>query len=112
MQSPAVDIVGIGFASGEVSIYDIRADEQLLCINMGAGMGPTGSDAGTISAVGFRSGQLILRRPPISSLLNFHAFKMVSQSLLQHRQRVILLSGISMRTLDCYTSSAAPMMEL
>ncbi|KAF9511143.1 hypothetical protein BS47DRAFT_1470832 [Hydnum rufescens UP504] len=46
VQSPAIDIVGIGFASGEVSIYDIRADERLLCVSM---------DSGTISAVGFRS---------------------------------------------------------
>jgi U3 small nucleolar RNA-associated protein 21 len=31
-QSPAIDVVGIGFASGEVSIYDIRADEKLMRI--------------------------------------------------------------------------------
>ncbi|KAI0031820.1 Utp21-domain-containing protein [Vararia minispora EC-137] len=29
-QSPAIDVIGVGFASGEVSVYDIRADEQLM----------------------------------------------------------------------------------
>lgn len=33
-QSPAIDVVGIGFASGEVSIYDIRADEKLMRVIM------------------------------------------------------------------------------
>ncbi len=33
-QSPAVDVVGIGFASGEISIYDIRADEKLMRVIM------------------------------------------------------------------------------
>jgi U3 small nucleolar RNA-associated protein 21 len=60
VQSPAIDIVGIGFASGEVSIYDIRADERLLCVSMGAGMSPTGGDSATISAVGFRSGSCVV----------------------------------------------------
>ncbi|KAH9180505.1 Utp21-domain-containing protein [Lactarius sanguifluus] len=36
-QSPAIDVVGIGFASGEVSIYDIRADEKLMRIIMREG---------------------------------------------------------------------------
>lgn len=31
-QSPAIDVVGIGFASGEISIYDIRADEKIMRI--------------------------------------------------------------------------------
>lgn len=56
-QSPAVDIVGIGFASGEVSIYDIRADERLLAVNMGSGLG-SGGDPGRITAIGFRFGEL------------------------------------------------------
>ncbi|KAG8996931.1 hypothetical protein FRB93_000601 [Tulasnella sp. JGI-2019a] len=37
VQSPAVDVVGIGFASGEVSIYDIRTDERLLRVHMEGG---------------------------------------------------------------------------
>lgn len=36
-QSPAIDVVGVGFASGEVSIYDIRADEKLMRIIMREG---------------------------------------------------------------------------
>lgn len=56
VQSPAVDIVGIGFASGEVSIYDIRADERLLGVNMGSGLGGgAGGDTGRITSLGFRS---------------------------------------------------------
>lgn len=54
VQSPAVDIVGIGFASGEVSIYDIRADERLIGVNMGSGLGG-GGDTGRITSLGFRS---------------------------------------------------------
>ncbi|KAF8319292.1 Utp21-domain-containing protein [Clavulina sp. PMI_390] len=54
VQSPAIDIVGIGFASGEVSIYDIRADERLLSVNMSTGVG-SGGDPGRITAIGFRS---------------------------------------------------------
>ncbi|KAA1479648.1 Utp21-domain-containing protein [Dentipellis sp. KUC8613] len=29
-QSPAIDVLAIGFASGEISVYDIRADERLM----------------------------------------------------------------------------------
>ncbi len=29
-QSPAIDVLGVGFASGEISIYDIRADEKMM----------------------------------------------------------------------------------
>ena len=56
-QSPAVDIVGLGFASGEVVMYDIRADERLLAVNMGAGINSSGGDLGRTSAIGFRSGK-------------------------------------------------------
>lgn len=31
-QSPAIDVIGVGFASGEISIYDIRADEKIMRI--------------------------------------------------------------------------------
>ncbi|KAJ7582969.1 WD40-repeat-containing domain protein [Mycena floridula] len=51
-QSPAIDVVGLGFASGEISIYDIRADERMLRMFM---------DGGAIKALGFRSdGEAIL----------------------------------------------------
>jgi U3 small nucleolar RNA-associated protein 21 len=46
-QSPAIDVVGIGFLSGEISIYDVRADERLMRMYM---------DNGAIKALSFRSG--------------------------------------------------------
>jgi len=50
VQSPAIDVVGIGFTSGEVSVYDVRADERLLRIFM---------DGGSIKALAFRTGELL-----------------------------------------------------
>jgi len=47
IQSPAVDVVGIGFASGEISVYDIRADERLMRVFM---------QEGGIRSLAFRSG--------------------------------------------------------
>jgi U3 small nucleolar RNA-associated protein 21 len=46
-QSPAIDVVGIGFTSGEISVYDVRADERLMRMFM---------DGGGVRALGFRSG--------------------------------------------------------
>lgn len=46
-QSPAIDVVGVGFASGEISVYDIRMDERLLRMKM---------QDGAIRSLGFRSG--------------------------------------------------------
>ncbi|KAJ3511888.1 hypothetical protein NLJ89_g3846 [Agrocybe chaxingu] len=52
VQSPAIDVVGIGFTSGEISVYDIRADERLMRFFM---------EGGGIRALGFRTdGQPIL----------------------------------------------------
>lgn len=45
-QSPAIDVVGVGYTSGEISVYDIRADERLLRMFM---------EGGGVSALGFRS---------------------------------------------------------
>ncbi|KAJ7172308.1 Utp21 specific WD40 associated putative domain-containing protein [Mycena filopes] len=36
-QSPAIDVVGIGFTSGEISVYDVRADERLMRMFMEGG---------------------------------------------------------------------------
>ena len=47
VQSPAIDVVGIGFASGEISVYDIRADERLMRVFM---------QEGSIRSLAFRSG--------------------------------------------------------
>ena len=46
-QSPAIDVIGIGFASGEISVYDVRADERLMRMFM---------QDGDIRALAFRSG--------------------------------------------------------
>jgi len=46
-QSPAIDVVGLGFTSGEISVYDVRADERLMRMFM---------EGGAIRALGFRSG--------------------------------------------------------
>jgi U3 small nucleolar RNA-associated protein 21 len=46
-QSPAIDVVGIGFVSGEVSIYDIRADEKIMRIFV---------REGPVRALAFRGG--------------------------------------------------------
>ncbi|KAG8892661.1 hypothetical protein FRB99_002551, partial [Tulasnella sp. 403] len=38
VQSPAVDVVAIGFSSGEVAIHDVRADEKLMRVHMEGGV--------------------------------------------------------------------------
>ncbi|KAJ3911203.1 quinon protein alcohol dehydrogenase-like superfamily, partial [Lentinula edodes] len=51
-QLSAIDVVGIGFASGEISVYDVRTDERLMRMFM---------DGGSVRALGFRSdGQPIM----------------------------------------------------
>ncbi|EKM55193.1 uncharacterized protein PHACADRAFT_120318 [Phanerochaete carnosa HHB-10118-sp] len=45
-QSPAIDVVGIGFASGEISVYDVRMDERLLRMKM---------QDGAVRALSFRT---------------------------------------------------------
>lgn len=47
-QSPAIDVIGIGFASGEISIYDIRADEKIMRIFV---------REGPVRALAFRGGK-------------------------------------------------------
>lgn len=59
VQSPAIDVVGIGFASGEISVYDVRLDERLMRMFMDGG----------IRALGFRSGMCLLT--PVCSHLFF-----------------------------------------
>ncbi|KAF9227632.1 Utp21-domain-containing protein [Gyrodon lividus] len=46
VQSPAIDVVGIGFTSGEISVYDVRADERLMRMYM---------EGGGIRAMSFRT---------------------------------------------------------
>nr|GAT60083.1 predicted protein [Mycena chlorophos] len=45
-QSPAIDVMGVGFTSGEISVYDVRADERLMRMFM---------EGGGIRALGFRT---------------------------------------------------------
>ncbi|KAK7693776.1 hypothetical protein QCA50_003348 [Cerrena zonata] len=45
-QSPAIDVVGIGFASGEISVYDVRMDERLMRMSM---------QDGAVRALSFRT---------------------------------------------------------
>lgn len=86
VQSPAIDVVGIGYTSGEISVYDIRADERLMRMFM---------EGGGIRALGFRSGSF---NPYIQLSNVFLRFKisrqMVTQSSHLPRQLDISLSGI------------------
>lgn len=38
VQSPVMDIVGIGYSSGEIVLYDIREDEQFMRMFMEGGL--------------------------------------------------------------------------
>ncbi|KAL4246072.1 Utp21-domain-containing protein [Abortiporus biennis] len=62
-QSPAIDVVGVGFASGEISVYDVRMDERLLRMNMqdGAVRGLSfRSDGHPVLATGSSTGHIAL----------------------------------------------------
>lgn len=66
-QSPAIDVVGIGFTSGEISVYDIRADERLMRMFMEGGIRSLGFRSGTLHSrfftftlTGFQDGNHIL----------------------------------------------------
>ena len=69
-QSPAIDVIGVGFASGEISVHDIREDERLMKMYM---------KGGGVRALSFRSGRCCdsaqcvslmrnIRRPPSPSI--------------------------------------------
>ncbi|KZT33578.1 WD40 repeat-like protein [Sistotremastrum suecicum HHB10207 ss-3] len=45
VQSPAIDVVAVGFASGEISVYDIRTDERLMRMFQ---------EGGAVRSLGFR----------------------------------------------------------
>lgn len=47
VQSPAIDVVAVGFASGEISVYDIRTDERLMRMFQ---------EGGAVHSLGFRGG--------------------------------------------------------
>jgi U3 small nucleolar RNA-associated protein 21 len=46
-QSPAIDVLGIGFQTGDIVVYDIRADERMMRMFM---------EGGSIQALAFRTG--------------------------------------------------------
>jgi U3 small nucleolar RNA-associated protein 21 len=48
VQSPAIDIVAIGFASGEITIHDIKTDERLMRIFQ---------EGGVVKSLSFRTGK-------------------------------------------------------
>ncbi|TFK63228.1 Utp21-domain-containing protein [Pluteus cervinus] len=62
VQSPAIDIVGIGRASGEITIHDARSDERLIRMFMEGGIRALGfrSDGHPILASASSSGHLAL----------------------------------------------------
>lgn len=96
-QSPAIDVIGIGFASGEISVYDIRMDERLLRMKM---------QDGAVRALSFRSGM---------SKVIFYACRKFSATvqmvILYSRRRLrtgISLSGISTPAEDYSISCEVP----
>lgn len=68
VQSPAIDVVGVGFASGEISVYDVRADERLMKMTM---------QDGAVRSLSFRSGMFPYELP---NLADAHASQMDSLS--------------------------------
>jgi U3 small nucleolar RNA-associated protein 21 len=63
VQAPAMDVVGIGFMSGEVSVYDVRLNERLMRMHMDGG----------IRAIGFRNGMYL----SVSFQVLYHNLKCV-----------------------------------
>ncbi|KAF8682478.1 Utp21 protein [Rhizoctonia solani] len=61
-QSPAVDVIGIGFASGECVLYDIRSDEKVMRVFM---------EGASVRAIAFRTG-LFLIMSTARDILTFH----------------------------------------
>jgi hypothetical protein len=89
-QSPAIDVVGIGYASGEISIYDIRADQKIMRIFV---------REGPVRALAFRGGK---GGPNICSLTSLIPSQMDIQHLPLPRKRDIYPSGISAPADVCY----------
>lgn len=75
LQSPAVDVVGIGTASGRIIIHNIRLDETLMSFTQ---------DWGPISTLAFRTGDVSCSPSLFPSLPAMH-----SDSLSASRQTVL-----------------------
>ena len=52
VQSPAIDVIAIGFASGEIVIHDVKMDERLLRMFQ---------EGGPVKALAFRGGTYLYR---------------------------------------------------
>lgn len=48
VQSPAIDVIAIGFADGEIVVYDVKTDERLMRM---------WSEGGAVRSLAFRGGQ-------------------------------------------------------
>lgn len=102
-QSPAIDVLAVGFASGEISVYDIRADERLMRIFM---------REGSVRAISFRSGTFGFFGVTSSQIHPAHhscSPKMDNPSSLLHRKPATYPCGISVPMDGCYTLSVAHM---
>jgi hypothetical protein len=89
-QSPAIDVVGIGFASGEISIYDIRANEKMMRIFV---------REGPVRALAFRGGRNCRN---ICSLTSLIPSQTDTQLLRLPRKWDIYPSGILAPADVCY----------
>ena len=92
VQSPAIDVIGIGLSSGQVVIYDVRVDEKLLSVYM---------EGGGVRSISFRTGGLF------QDLLVFaDGHQMVNQCLLPRQRLVISHFGTLVPLGGYYISSA------
>lgn len=51
VQSPAIDVIGVGYLDGNVHLFDIRQDELVMQMKM---------EDGAVSSLSFRSGESFL----------------------------------------------------
>jgi len=93
-QSPAIDVVGLGFTSGEISVYDVRADERIMRMFM---------EGGGVRALGFRSGVTSHCTISTQGAQPFFSRQMAIQFSLLLRLQAILPSGISIQVVGCST---------
>ena len=99
-QSPAIDVVGLGFATGEISVYDVRMEERLLRMSI---------QDGAVRALSFRTGKILEYLSSVDAMKNY---QMVSQSLLRVPLLVTSHFGILITVVDYFTLSVGLMMVL
>ena len=102
VQSPAIDVVGIGFASGEISVYDVRADERLMRMAM---------QDGAVRSLSFRSGMYCV--PCTIDIADTHTLRqMDNPSWHRHRRTGTSRYGTSILAANYCISCAEPMTVL